>query len=121
MKANLQKYLKDNQVSIFEVTDQEMETERWKWIKGFEGRYKISEYGNVKSYVDNKDKPKILSKVYDHNGYLKVNLHYQGKQYNKRVHRLVAEAYVPNPKGKKRVRHINTNKLMNESTNLMWY
>lgn len=120
MKANLQKFIKDNQVSMFDLTGEEIPTERWKWVEEFGERYKVSDLGNVKSYIE-RDNPKELTKVYDGQRYYKVNLHYEGKQYNRRIHRLVAEAFIPNPEGKKRIKHKDKNYLNNQVSNLEWY
>lgn len=54
-------------------------------------------------------------------GYLIVTLcSGNGKRKNKRIHRLLCEAFIPNPKNKKHVNHINGNKLDNQLSNLEW-
>ena len=91
--------------------------ELWKDIEGFEG-YQVSNQGNVRSLKKGKE-PKIL-KPYDNGyGYLKVDLYKNNKQYKKRVHKLVAEAFIPNTtEGKTEVNHINGNKTDNRLINL---
>lgn len=53
-------------------------------------------------------------------GYLKVDLHKNGKRTHMKVHRLVAAAFVPNHLGKAQVNHIDGNKKNNSYTNLEW-
>lgn len=76
--------------------------EIWKDIKGFEGCYQISNYGNVRSLDRIKNHrlyhSQIISQKTDKDGYKNVSLHLDGKVKYFRVHRLVAEAFVHNPK-----------------------
>jgi len=106
--------------------------EVWKDVVGYEGYYKVSNLGNVKSLdriVDNegkyfrhlKGKPKAQKQ--QHNGYMTVNLYKNGinKQYKTfRVHRLVAEAFLPNPNNLPFVNHKDENKQNNNVNNLEW-
>lgn len=92
-----------------------MKLELFKKIEGFEGYY-ISTWGRVYSEkVNGFLKPFTTGK-----GYLKVDLHKNGKRTHKKVHRLVAEAFIPNPLGKPQVNHIDGNKKNNSYTNLEW-
>lgn len=85
-------------------------------IKGYEGLYAVTSCGKVWSY-----KRKIfLSPRYDDDGYLRVNLCKDGKYKTKHIHRLVAEAYIPNPEGKSQVDHIDEVKDHNWLKNLRW-
>ena len=59
-------------------------------------------------------------KVFFHHGYLRCMLHYKNKKKNVKIHRLVAEAYIPNPENKPLVRHLNDNRLDNRVENLAW-
>ena len=81
--------------------------EIWKNIEGFPG-YQISNHGNVRSFWRKKhyetgygtyrylsDTPVVMSASDDGNGYLKVMLYADGRRVCKKVHRLVAEAFVP--------------------------
>lgn len=105
-----------------------MEHEIWKQINGYEGLYEVSNLGNVRSverrvwsrgfYITLKGKPKKY--VIDKRGYCIVFLSKDGVEKNYRVHRLVANAFVPNPYNKPEIDHINTNKLDNRSENLKW-
>ena len=86
-------------------------------ICGFEGLYQISNQGRVFSV-----KKKIFIKLDENNqqGYQVVKLCKNGKRYKFRVHRLVAEAFIPNPENKPCVDHINTIRNDNRVENLRW-
>ena len=97
--------------------------EEWKDIKGFEGAYMISNTGKVLSIPRKGTKhrePKLRSLSLTHDGYVKVRLLYNGKDQTRRVHRLVAEAFIPNPLNKETVNHIDGNKENNCVENLEW-
>lgn len=102
--------------------------EIWKDIKGYEGLYQISSFGNVKSldrYIINKngDKQYFPGKYLTQgisDSYLKVTLSKNNKQRTFRVHILVAIAFIPNPENKPEVNHIDGNKKNNKVNNLEW-
>lgn len=98
--------------------------EEWKDIKGYEGFYQISNLGRVKSLGGwcgtVKRKEKIRSTSFTHDGYEKVRLIHQSKDKTMRVHRLVADAFIPNPDNKDTVNHIDGNKKNNIVSNLEW-
>lgn len=92
--------------------------EIWKNIPGFNGDYQISNYGRIKSFK--RKEPKILKQGYDGRKYRKIMLCKNGKRTNPAVHTLVAKLFVPNPKNKPTVNHIDCNKDNNRADNLEW-
>lgn len=85
-------------------------------VIGYEGIYAVTGNGQVWSHKSNKFlKPSKLP-----NGYLQVGLTTDGKQKRFLVHRLVAEAYIPNPDNLSEVNHKDENKLNNCVENLEW-
>ena len=98
-------------------------TEVWKDIKGFEGLYKISNYGNVISLHPHNSKRINPTPIKGDSvrGYRRVELRRKGaKRKRVLVHRLVAEAFLSNPKGLQEVNHKDGNKRNNNATNLEW-
>lgn len=89
--------------------------EIWKDIKGYEGRYKISNQGAVKNKHDH-----ILKPEYSNKGYACVHLRKENKTKKYRVHRLVAETFIDNPDNLPEVNHIDENKVNNCVDNLEW-
>ena len=107
--------------------------EIWKDIKDFEGIYQVSTFGRIKRLSrktinegllgKNKElqlkeiilKPSTITK-----GYRGITLTKDKKRYPKKVHRLVAEAFIPNPNNKPQINHIDCNKSNNNVNNLEW-
>ena len=95
--------------------------EVWKDIEGFNGKYQVSNYGNVRSFSRWKNGG-LLKFGKTKTGYYFVNLVKNGRKDVKdfRVHRLVAIAFLDNPKNLPEVNHIDGNKLNNHVDNLEW-
>ena len=93
--------------------------EIWKEIEDFKYYY-ISNYGRFKSLFPYK-KEKFLKDTIDQDGYIRNGLTKDGKIIQKHRHRLVAEAFIPNPENKPSVDHINrAEKTNNNVSNLRW-
>src|SRR3954451_6535865 len=89
--------------------------EVWKDIKGYEGRYIISNAGNVLSY-----KGKLIKLRAAINGYLRVWLNNEHGYKAFSVHRIVSAHFIPNHYNKPFVNHINGSKTDNRVANLEW-
>ena len=92
----------------------ELGIEIWKDIKNFEGNYQISNFGNIK----NVKTLRIRKACTDSDGYKIVNLYRNGKCKSMRIHRLLSLAFIPNPKNKTCIDHINNKRLDNRLKNL---
>ena len=102
----------------------------WKDIIGFEGKYQVSDTGKVRSlwrykpsgrgkYTTREDSIQELKSI-DSNGYKIVILMENGKRNRRYIHRLVAEAFIPNPESKPNVNHRDFNPSNNSVNNLEW-
>lgn len=105
-----------------------LEGEEWRGIVGYEDMYMVSSYGRVISITHDrigaygcvyKTKHKLRSIMKDKNGYLRINLSPLVKKTSL-VHRLVAEAFIPNPDNKPEVDHIDCNPSNAHVSNLRW-
>jgi len=109
-----------------------METEVWKSVVGYEGKYEVSNLGSVRSlprpierFVNGNlcvyfKKGRILKLNSSGSNYLRVELCLTGIRKKHYVHRLVAEAFIPNPTNLPCVNHKYGDKTDNKSTNLQW-
>jgi hypothetical protein len=98
-----------------------MENEIWKDVPNYEGYYKVSNLGVIKSLIRKEhNHNKILNTYSDRKGYLAVYLYIKTKRKKYRVHQLVAMAFLNHiPNGMENVvDHINNNKLDNRFENL---
>lgn len=84
-------------------------------ITGFE-RYHIKNDGQVYSAISKAIKKPVI----DGKGYNRIQLYIDGRPYTKKVHRLVAQHFIPNPDNKPQVNHIDGDKNNNHFTNLEW-
>lgn len=94
--------------------------ELWKPVKHYEGLYEISNLGRLKSLDTFKHKGKIKNIRLDKDGYYIATLNKQTKQQTVKIHRLVAEAFIPNPNNFPQVNHKDENKQNNCVDNLEW-
>lgn len=98
--------------------------EIWKPVKGFELMYEVSNMGNVRSLLDSnhnpRRQPKNITQWTIKSGYRQVNLWVNKRNIHKLVHRLVAEAFIPNPESLPQVNHKDEDKLNNAVCNLEW-
>lgn len=104
--------------------------EIWKPISGYEGRYEVSNFGRVKSLAREYQTgahqatirmgERILKPKVRPNRYCLVSLNKDGVVHDAYVHRLVAEAFIPNPNNLPQVNHIDENPSNNRVDNLEW-
>jgi len=102
--------------------------EVWKDVAGYEGLYQVSNKGNVKSlermvpYAHGMRTifEKVMKPELNADGYLRLKLVKDGVRKNKKIHRLVAEAFIPNSEAKQCINHIDGNKMNNSVENLEW-
>ena len=109
-------------------------SEMWKDIKGYEGLYQISNLGRVKSlprnithsyntidnYYEQGFQGRFLKPNKKENGYLEFSLYKNKQRKHKYIHRLVAEAFIPNPDNLPQVNHTDEDKENNCVNNLEW-
>jgi mRNA-degrading endonuclease HigB of HigAB toxin-antitoxin module len=95
--------------------------EIWKNVVGFEGVFIVSNLGRImrlKCRFAKEDR--LLRPHISKRGYYVYNLCYKGKNKICNIHRLVAQAFIPNPENKREVNHKDSNKLNNDISNLEW-
>ena len=101
----------------------------WKPVVGFEKLYQVNENGEIKSMdriiTDCNGRTRmwhgrIMKPRFDKDGYKTIQLCQGGKITQKKVHRIVAEAFIPNPNNYPVVNHKDENKENNEVSNLEW-
>lgn len=106
-----------------------MSKEIWKPINGFESSHEVSDTGKVRTLdrvIEHRNRGTrkytgiLLKQSISNKGYPYVDLQYDGRSVRYCVHRLVAEAFIPNPENKRTVNHINGDKSNNHVDNLEW-
>lgn len=95
-----------------------MKNETWKSVVGYEGLYEVSDAGSVRSVKFGRQR--ILKPRKQRDGYLLVQLCKDGKVKHMQVHRLVAQAFIPNPNNLDTVNHRDEVKTNNAVGNLEW-
>lgn len=94
--------------------------EIWKTIEDYPN-YMVSNMGRVKAINWHREgKEKEMKPYTTYKGYLRLRLTKNGKSKQFQIHRLVAEAFIPNPDNKPQIDHINTDKTDNRVENLRW-
>lgn len=103
--------------------------EIWKDIKGYEGLYQVSNQGRVKSLerykigrfgIKYRVNEKIIIPHQDKYGYIRVGIYKDGVERTIRIHKLVAEVFIPNPNNYTEINHIDEDKTNNRVENLEW-
>ena len=106
-----------------------LDGEEWRNVVGYEGLYMVSSFGRIMSltkevssrYGTRTITCKLLSPSNSTDGYCKVILCLNANnRKHVKVHRLVAEAFIPNPKNKPQIDHIDRNRKNNNVNNLRW-
>lgn len=87
----------------------------WMPVQGYED-YQISTEGNIISMK----KQRYLKPLSNGKGYLMIGLYKDGKRKAHKIHRLVAQAFIPNPDGLLEINHKDENKYNNTVSNLEW-
>lgn len=91
--------------------------EHWKVVEGTYGALEVSDLGRAKSNLRD---GRILKTSLDRKGYHRLRMTIKRQKYCFKLHRLVAQAFIPNPDNKPQVNHIDGNKDNNAASNLEW-
>lgn len=97
-----------------------MPKEEWRPVAGYEGWYEVSNLGKVKRVRKSQGSKCSILKNKTNTPYDRVCLYRNDQPVYKEVHRLVAEAFIPNSNSKSQVNHIDGNKRNNTVDNLEW-
>lgn len=105
----------------FEINFKDLYNEEWREIKEFKDYY-VSNYGRVANFNYRNTGKRILMKTFTTKaGYYQIALvNKNGKRIKRYIHRLIAEAFIPNPQNKPEIDHIDTNRVNNSIDNLRW-
>lgn len=125
----MEHYKNKDLADIIEIFNEVVYCEVWKDIDGYEGMYQISNFGRVKSIeraVKNRSngtrlvKERIRSLAKDKDGYLMVTLSVSQHHVTLKVHRLVGDAFIPNPNNLPEINHLKRVKTDNRYHQLEW-
>lgn len=96
--------------------------EEWREVRDFENHYEVSNLGRLRSIITSQGtyRKRMKKPSLDRNGYENTKLYKNNIAYCKLIHRLVAEAFIPNPEHKLTVNHIDGIKSNNHVNNLEW-
>lgn len=95
--------------------------EQWRSVKGYEGLYEVSNLGRIKSLCARTNTRILIRKpVPDKDGYLTICLKKNGKVRCFKIHRLVAQAFIPNPNNLPQINHKDEDRKNNKVSNLEW-
>lgn len=87
----------------------------WRVVKEYD-RYEVNQLGEIR----HRQRKKVLTPRYNKGGYGYVNFNINGHRTNFAIHRIVANAFIPNPEHKLEVNHIDGNTKNNRADNLEW-
>lgn len=108
-------YSKKKLLILMTLESQKINNEEWRNCVEFNDDYQVSNIGRVRN-----KKARLVTIQFDKDGYCVVKLFHKGNKPKRFVHRLVAEAFIPNLENKKTVDHIDRNKTNNNVDNLRW-
>jgi len=96
-------------------------SEIWKGVVGYEQYFEVSNTGKIRSLNYKKSgKPGELKQYQDRDGYKQLVIHKDGRKQLFKVHRKIAEAFLPNPDNLAVVMHLDDNPSNNHVSNLQW-